>query len=157
KKYQASTSAFKAVLLVSGMELSLSGTVKEQAPDKLRIESSMKVAGEDHSFMQVVNGSKGWMAIDGNDTEMPKEALTQARQQVHVRQLASLRALSGPGTKVTALGASKVEDTPVVGLHVVSDGFSDVNLYFDKDSGLLVKLETKGIDPMGGGEFKEED
>src|SRR5262249_46855062 len=46
-----------------------------------------------------------------------------------------------------ALGESKVEDRPALGVQVSSTGHPDVSLYFDRDNGLLVKYAYPDRDP----------
>ena len=60
------------------------------------------------------------------------------------------------GYKLSPLGEVKVNDKPAVGVRVSSEGFQDVNLFFDKASGLLVKTETRTIDAQSGDEKTEE-
>src|SRR5262249_21770538 len=55
---------------------------------------------------------------------------------------------------LASLGDVKVNDKPAVGIRVSEKGFRDVNLFFDKDKSLLVKIETVVKDQMTGG--KEE-
>ena len=50
--------------------------------------------------------------------------------------------------KLTAVGESKLNDRPIVGVKVVSKVFPEYTLYFDKANGLLVKAEF----PMARGE-----
>jgi len=37
-------------------------------------------------------------------------------------------------------------------VHVEHKGYRDINLYFDKESNLLLKMETRIKDPLRGGE-----
>jgi hypothetical protein len=50
----------------------------------------------------------------------------------------------------------KVEGKPAKGVRVRSRGHKDINLYFDKDSGLMVKLTRRFDDPMPGEQIDEE-
>jgi hypothetical protein len=54
------------------------------------------------------------------------------------------------------LGEIKVENRAAVGVKVSSKGHRDVNLYFDKETGLQVKTETQAKDVLDGREFKSE-
>jgi hypothetical protein len=134
-----------------GDAVAMSGTQKEQAPDKLRLEVSLNAGGMDVTIVQVVNGDKGWFGANGNFDEMSKEQLDEAKEQLHTRQVSELRGLTGKDVKLSPLGESKVGDASAVGVRVSRKGFRDVDLYFDKDKGLLLKSETEGVDVMGGG------
>jgi len=58
--------------------------------------------------------------------------------------------------QLSALGEIKVEGKPAVGVRVASKGHKDVNLYFDKQNGLLVKIEHRTVDFQSGQEVNEE-
>jgi hypothetical protein len=157
EKYKAGTASFKGALSLMGMELAMSGTTKDQSPDKLRLDMTVTAGGQNITITQIVNGTKGWQGLNGNFSEMDKGALAEAREQFHSSQLTDLRGLTAKGIKLASLGESKVDDKPVVGVRVSADGYRDVSLFFDKDSGQLLKSETKGKDPMNGGaDFKAE-
>jgi hypothetical protein len=57
---------------------------------------------------------------------------------------------------VSALPEAKVGDRPAVGVLVQAKGHRDVKLYFDKESGLLVKREQSVLDPMSGKQVVQE-
>jgi hypothetical protein len=54
------------------------------------------------------------------------------------------------------LAEKKVGDRPAVGVGVAHEGHKDIFLYFDKETGMLVKSERQAKDPMGGEEYKQE-
>jgi hypothetical protein len=154
-KYKGTTAAFKGAVSVMGMEVTMSGTMKNQSPDKLRLDASMKVGGQDIAFSQIVNGNKGWVGANGNYSEMDKEMLADASDQFYAAEITDLQGLNASGVKLKGLGESKVDDKPVVGVRVSSTGHRDISLFIDKKSGLVVKVDSSGKDPSGG-EFKSE-
>ena len=60
------------------------------------------------------------------------------------------------GYELSLIGESKVEDKPAVGVLVKSKDHNDVSLFFDKETGLLAKLEHRTTDPTSGKEVTEE-
>jgi hypothetical protein len=159
EKYKAAVTKFKGAISLNDMSLSTAGTSREQVPDKLRLDATMKIPGqtEDAKFVQVVNGDKGWQGLNGDFTELDKDSIAEAREQFHAGHVADLRGLSGAGVKLSPLGESKVDGKPAAGVRVSAKGYRDVNLFFDKDTGLLLKSETKSKDVQaGGGEFNTE-
>src|SRR5262249_26691472 len=58
--------------------------------------------------------------------------------------------------KVSPLGETEVDKKPAVGVQVTFPGRPDVNLHFDKASGLLVKMEYRALDPNTEMEVAEE-
>ena len=58
--------------------------------------------------------------------------------------------------ELSVLEEIKIDGKPAVGVLVKSMGKRDVKLYFDKASGLLVKLEHQVLDPASGKEVRQE-
>jgi hypothetical protein len=56
----------------------------------------------------------------------------------------------------TRLGEVKVKGRPAVGVTASRKGAKDINLYFDKETGLLAKVEMRRRDLMSGEEVTEE-
>ncbi len=50
--------------------------------------------------------------------------------------------------KLSPLGEVKVDGRAALGVHVEREGRRDLNLFFDKENGLLLKLEGRSTDPM---------
>jgi hypothetical protein len=53
---------------------------------------------------------------------------------------------------VHSLGEIKIKDRPAIGVRVVRKDRSEMGLYFDKQSHLLVRTERRGIHPRNGNE-----
>ena len=80
------------------------------------------------------------------------------RESLHQRQM-NLGKFNFVGDKnytISPLGEIKVNDGAAVGIKVASKGHRDVNLYFDKQSGLMVKRETRALDLQNQQEVSEE-
>jgi hypothetical protein len=128
-----------------------------QHPDRIRSEIELEVGGMQIKFLQVVNGNKGWQKLADQLQDMTKEQLEEAKAQFYLRKVVSLLPLRDKEYKLSPLGEVKIESKPAVGLRVEHKGERDVNLFFDKESGLLVKTEMKARDPMAGDkEFNSE-
>jgi hypothetical protein len=50
--------------------------------------------------------------------------------------------------EVSSVGEVMVKDRPAFGLRVLKQGQPDINLYFARDTGLLVKSERRGYNLM---------
>jgi hypothetical protein len=147
KKYVAQVTKGKGKYYGMGDGIDYTSETSFQAPNKLRVH----VDAGGFNFTQIVNGDKGWMDANGEVSEMNKEFIEEARQELHAMNVSRLFPLLDDGYKLSPLGEVKVEGKPAVGVKVERKGFRDVNLYFDKDSGLLVKMERRGKDLMAGG------
>jgi hypothetical protein len=66
------------------------------------------------------------------------------------------RPLKDKQFKLATIGEIKVEKRTALGVKVSSKGHRDVDLYFDKETGLLVKTEHIAKDDMSGQEVTEE-
>jgi hypothetical protein len=153
EKYKASTATFKGKFSGFGPVIDTAGTLRTMAPDKLHLVSKSKSGGAESTFVQVLNGDKGWWDLNGNPTELDTDMMAEAREQLHAGAVAELRGLTGKGVKLAPLAGAKVGEKNALGVRVACAGHRDVDLYFDKDTGLLLKRETKGKDPTTGAEY----
>jgi hypothetical protein len=152
-KFPAMTVKTKGKFYGLGDAIEYTAESQFQAPDKQRVE----VRSDNFTFLRVVNGDKGWVAANGETREMDKEQLAEARDELHATNVARLAPLTGKDFKLSSLGEVEVGGRPAVGVRVEHKGFRDVSLFFDKENGLLVKMERRGKDVMGGGgEFTQE-
>src|SRR3569623_1405897 len=58
--------------------------------------------------------------------------------------------------ELSPLGELKVEGEPAVGVRVSTKGQKDLNLYFNKKTGRLAKVERRGTEAATGNEVTEE-
>src|SRR4029079_11611179 len=63
----------------------------------------------------------------------------------HVRNLLPL--IRERGIELSLLPETLVSGRPAVGIRVKSKGHRDIDLYFDKDTGLVVKTESRVLPP----------
>jgi hypothetical protein len=146
-KFKAETIKAKGKFYGMGEGIEYTSEVNFQEPNKSRTH----VDAGGFQFTQIVNGDKGWIDLNGDVNEMNKEMLEEAREEQYAANVARLTPLSQEGYMLSSLGEAKVGDHAAVGVKVSHKGHRDVKLYFSKDSGLLVKVERKGKDVMGGG------
>jgi hypothetical protein len=116
-----------------------------QAPDRF----FLKIDATGFSFSSTVNGDKGWIKFGDNVMEMTKEQMEKAKEDLYAGGLARLLPLKHKGVTLSQLGEVKVDGKPAVGVRAESKGHADVSLYFDKESGLLVKTERRTKDDSG--------
>jgi hypothetical protein len=155
-KFNTSIAKFKGKFHGPVGDGDMTGTIQSQAPDKVRLELKLNIGGMDIAITQVADGNKGWRSVNGMTQELDKDALAESREKMHAGRVADLQGLSDKGIKLSSLGEAKVGDKAAVGVRVARAGYRDVNLYFDKDKGLLLKSETRSKDEMSGTEFTEE-
>jgi hypothetical protein len=133
------------------------GTWYTQGLDKSRTTTIVELKGFNSEEITVVNGAKGWVKATGDDAkELDKDALSEERENLYFNWVTSLVPLKAKEYKLTLLGDSKVNNKPAIGIAVASKGHRDVKLFFDKDSGLIVKAERKVRDLEGKKDVTEE-
>lgn len=134
----------------AGDPIQYTGKYAVKYPDKYRMEIE--------GFMTIVlNGDKAWMNSMGSTNEVTGDPLQEQMHTHYAGWIATLLPLKEKSFKLSILDEVKVEDKPAVGVKVAKEGSRDVNLFFDKESGLLVKVETK-VKPqeLGGKEVSQE-
>ena len=149
-KQPATTTKFKGRYFGMGEGIDFTGSSAEQAPDRFRFEVSMTIANQPFSIVQALNGEKAWMSFNGKAMDLGKEHVVEMREGAHLHQVGRLVCLSGKEFKLSTLGEVKIDKRPTVGVQVQYAGRRDINLYFDKESGFIVKTETRSKDPAVG-------
>jgi outer membrane lipoprotein-sorting protein len=144
EKFKASIAKTKGKLL--GLEYTAETSI--QQPDRSRTGAESKLG----KFVQVLNGDKGWVKLGDLSRECSKEELAEMKEQLNATRISQLTALTEKEYKLSALGEEKIDDRPVIGVRVERKGFREVSLFFDKDNGLLLKMQTRMRDPLRGGE-----
>jgi hypothetical protein len=74
----------------------------------------------------------------------------------HVMEVARLVTLKDKAYELSTIGEDKVDGKKVVGVRVSKKGQKDVSVYFDKETGLIAKVEFRTTDQMTGNEVTEE-
>jgi hypothetical protein len=152
-KLKASSTKEKGKFYGMGDALDFTSESAYQLPDRLMVKVKSKIGDQEFSFTQVVSGNKGWIKIADNTDELNPEMLAEAKEQMNAATITHLGCLNDKDYKLSPLGEAKVGDRPAIGVRVAHKGYRDVNLFFDKEKGLLLKMETRGKDPMRGEEF----
>ena len=156
-KHPASSVKMKGKWYGMGDGIDYTGSLDAQAPDRFHFEFKMTIMGQAFTIVEAAKGEKGWISFNGTVQDLSKEQLAEIREGLHVHEVARLVPLKGKDYKVSTLGESKVDNRPAVGVHVECKDRRDVNLFFDKETGLLVKTETRAKDPIiGDQEFTAE-
>jgi hypothetical protein len=153
EKYKAASVKTKGKFHGFGLNADTIGTIQAMSPDKVRIESKSKNDGQEFTFLMVINGDKGWMIFGGSSQELDKEMMTETHEHMYASRVADLRGVTGKDFKLKLLPDSKVGNKPVTGVRVSCAGHRDVDLFFDKESSLLLKSETRAKEPSTSGEY----
>jgi len=125
-------------------DLIFTGTWYTQGSDKSRTITDLDIKGQKVREIRVVNGDKGWSKdADQESKQMDKDNLAEEKESLYFNWITTLAPLRGKGFKLTPLDETKIDGKPALGFTVVRQGNRDVKLYFDKETGLLLKSERK--------------
>jgi outer membrane lipoprotein-sorting protein len=150
-KFKAQRSRIKGKFSAMGADIDYTGEIAVQLPDRMRISLEMDVMGQKIAFLQIFNGNKVYVKVADMEQEGDKDAVEEARQEMHANRVENLVALKDKAYQLSVVGDAKVGDRAAVGVRVSRKDFRDVNLYFDKENGLPLKSERIIKDPMAGG------
>jgi outer membrane lipoprotein-sorting protein len=133
-RYKGTVQRYRIKSLRQDLEVSCTGQVWSQPPDKIRIETFLW-------FTMVIDGDKGWIHAHRDDKTiaMSAEDLAAMKESRYANEVSSLAALLRPPFRLTSLGDRKVNDRPAIGVRVTCLNRPPIELFFDKQSGLLVK------------------
>jgi hypothetical protein len=112
-----------------------------------------EINGGDRKFVVVLAGDKGWRKFGEEPMEMDGDALANQKRSAYLEILpVTLVGLKGKDFKLEAAGEEKVDGKPAAGIKVTGPDQKDFTLYFDKESGLPVKLVAR-VAGFQGNEF----
>jgi hypothetical protein len=141
----------KGVLKLNGNDNPFSIESTFQDVSHYRGEFEAKVMDNDVSVVTVLNGDKGWRKINGTSMPMDEETLATTKRTVMIQSLPTLLLpLKGKEYKLETVGEEKIGDAPAAGIKVTTPDGKDFTIFFDKKSGLVVKVVAKVPDFQGG-------
>jgi outer membrane lipoprotein-sorting protein len=149
KKHQAATFKEKGTYYGMGDGVPYTGEYAMQYPNQFRME----IEGV---FIIVINGDKGWMKMGGETKEMEKDQLRNQLKDLKAGWISSLLPLKDKAFSLTALPETEVEKKPALGVKVTRKDWPEVKLYFDKQTGRLVKNEFRSFAQEQGKEVTSE-
>ena len=154
-KYKAGKFKLKGEISVMNMEFEFTGTVSYMTPDRYKLEVNAEIMGMKLVINQVVKGDSikssgtiGGMQIPMNSDAEKQElkmaaVLQEAEQLTPLLDAKKFTIKTGDEDTVNGKKASVVIVTPKA-----ID--KELKIYFDKESGLVVKTAHKGLGPGEG-------
>jgi hypothetical protein len=153
---KAASWKYKGKITFGGQDNDFTGLSVVQGMDHFRQEFEGEFGGNKLKGVLVVNGDKGWRYFGENGMELDKNGLTNEKRNL-VMQIApiTLVPLKGKDFKLQTAGEEKVDGKAAVGVKVTGPDGKDFKLFFDKESGLPVKMTAEKV-PGFGGDAKQE-
>jgi hypothetical protein len=121
-----------------------------QLPDQFKHVMEYERQGRKVAQVQVYNGNAIFIRVDNSIRDVNpalRSALFKGRYADHLAQLTMLK---NKDFQLASLGESKVGGKPVLGVKVTAAEKPEVQLFFDKETGFLVKTEHRQVDPRNG-------
>jgi hypothetical protein len=156
KKAEAISWKSKGTITFNGEDNDIKTQATFQGLDHYRSELDGEFGGNSVHGVTVLNVDKGWRKFGDNSMELDEAALANTKRIVYLQMLpTTLVSLTGKGFKLEMAGEEKVGDKPAAVIKVTPTDGKEFRLYFDKDSGLPVKLVAKVLD-FRGEEYTQE-
>ncbi|SRR5579883_1728346 len=152
KKAEAMTWKGKGTITFNDNERNIQLQATVQGLDHYRGE----IESDEFHGVTVLSGNKGWRKFGDNANEMDEDAVANTKRTVYLQVIpATLVALKGKDFKLEVAGEEKVGDKPAAGIKVTPPDGKPFTLYFDKESGLPVKLVARVVG-FRGDEYTQE-
>jgi hypothetical protein len=138
----------RGTLMIGGAEAPFTAETIAQPPGQIKNTLDCEVQGKKQSLVQVVNGDKVGVSINGQAQAVGDKMLNEMRELQYAERISTLLPLLEDRTlELSAAGEGRVDGVVVVGVRVASRGHKDIVLRFDRTSGLLIGAERRTLDP----------
>jgi hypothetical protein len=139
-KLQVATWKVKGSAQEDGQQVDLTIDGTSQGLTKHRLEFEANAGGAQQRILIVINGDNAWAQVNGMMRDVPKEVIPSVTNLFHtLRACQAPVLLKDPVYTLAPLGEVKVGDRPALGLRASHKDFRDVELYFDKEKGHLLR------------------
>jgi hypothetical protein len=153
---KAYTVKIKGTISFGGNDNEFTSTATHEGLDHYRSEFNGHFGENDIKGVTVLNGDKGWRKFNDMDMDMDGDQVTNEKRTVYLAMIPTMiHHAKSKGFKAEATGEEKVGDKPAAVVKITGPEGKDFKLFFDKESGLPVKLvaTVMGFD---GNEFTQE-
>jgi hypothetical protein len=130
-------------------DLAFTGEAATQPSGPVKITLEVTLPGQTINVTQVLDGDKGWASNNGQVTDLDDHTRQELKKSQHVDRVTGLvPLLTDKGFTLSVLKEAKVNGRPAAGVKVEAKDQPDVSLWFDRESGLLVKYAYHDQDPL---------
>lgn len=146
----------KGKLHLNDNDNNFTSKITAQGIDHFRQEFEGEFDGNPIKGVTVVAGDKGWRKIGDDNNKLEDDALTNEKRTAYLQIVPGMPLiLKGEGFKVEVGDEDKVGGKPAAVLKVTGPDGKDFQLYFDKESGLPVRM-TATVTDFQGDEYKQD-
>lgn len=143
-KMQKMTRTSTGKVFLFGLELPFQDELTIDFPSKWRLKLVGGAAGPQGQTSIILNGNDAWQMSAMGVVQLPKERVAEMQDETRVLSLATVAPLLQ--NKDLQLGLAKsinVDNRPANGIRVNQAGKAEIQLYFDAQTNLLVKIARK--------------
>jgi hypothetical protein len=148
-KFRAVTGKLKGTFHGFGEAAEFTGDFAAEGSDRSRVTIESDINGQKFRLVHVLNRDKGWTKVDDTTEEMDADDLAEAKEEAYAGWVATLVPLKDRAFTLTPVGEATIDKRPAVGVRASKKGHRDINLYFDKQTSVLVKTESRVKDDTG--------
>src|ERR1051326_7596345 len=149
-KIKAASWKIKGKITVMGNELENTTTMTFQGLDHFRQQLEGEFNGNKFKAVTVLAEDKGSRMFGDNHQDLDKEALINVKRTAYLSIIPiTILPLKSKDFKLESIDDEKVNDKPAAGIKVTAPDKKDFKLYFDKETGLPVRLVAKVVGFMG--------
>jgi hypothetical protein len=146
-RYPAGKDTIKGVVVLGDQEVEVTGTLTYSLPGRNKTVVSLDFGGRKSRLTQVIDGDRVSAAIDGEKLEMTEEQIADLRHAQHASDIFRLTLLlADPDYTVKTLGEARFGDRTMVGVLVQHKKHRDVKVWFDKQTGLIARMERQSVE-----------
>lgn len=148
-KWQAITAKLKGTFHGTGVAIPYSGEIALQGPSQRKLDIEASLGGQTVRMSRVLNGGKGWVKFNDATKELAAHEIAEAKEEARSDWVAAFLPLKNKEFALAVVGEVEIDKRPALGIKASSKDLRDIDLYFDKEAGLLVKAETRVKDDDG--------
>src|SRR5262249_40246352 len=130
---------------------------QSQGLDRGRLDADVLVDNKTLNAQVSWNLDKGWVNLDQQANDLPAWAVKLLRDDWYALRAAEmLGPMQNKEATLAPLGELKIDERPAIGLKVTRKDRPDLDLYFDKESGLPLRCSLLVKDSEDGSEVAHE-
>jgi hypothetical protein len=155
-KVEGATWKTKGKMTINDNTSEFNSQVTVKGFDHLRSEFEGEFNGNAVKGVFVLAGDKAWRKFGDNANELEGDALANQKRSAYLQVIpANPASLKANGFKVESSGEEKVADKSAAVVTVTGPDGKDFKLFFDKESGLPVKMVAQVADFQGNDSTQE--
>ena len=141
---------YKGTISFGGNDNPFTGQTIIHGLNHIRQEFEGEFGGNQIKGVTIVAGDKGWRKIGDEKTDLEKDAVANEKQRAYLALIpVTIVPLQGKHFKVEAIDEENVSGKAAAGIKGTGPDGKEFRLYFDKQTGLPVRIVAKVVGFMG--------